>query len=76
MCPHLVPVAFTCGIPQGFILGPLLFLTYVNDLNNALNISNFILFADDTTILLKGKVYNKLMEETNKEIEKSYKWFC
>ena len=66
----------TCGVPQGSILGPLLFLVYVNDIGQALDKSYNILFADDTTLLLKNTDLKILMQETNTEINKLYKWFC
>ena len=44
------PLGVKCGVPQGSVLGPLLFIMYTNDLPNAISHSNCILFADDTTI--------------------------
>ena len=65
----------TVGVPQGSILGPLLFLIYINDLQFASNILSIILFADDTNLFLSGKDPSELNNILNAELINIQNWF-
>ena len=64
----------THGIPQGSILGPLLFILYINDLANVSANLFSILFADDTTVLIEGTNINPMIATLNCELAKLTEW--
>lgn len=65
----------TCGVPQGSVLGPLLFLIYVNDLPDCLNNSKGVLFADDTTLYQSSDNIRELYRIMNNELNILSDWF-
>ena len=67
--------ALRCGVPQGYILGPLLFLIFVNVLKNSTKLLDAIMFADDTNLFYTNKNIKALFETVNKELYYVNEWF-
>ena len=64
------------GIPQGSVLGPLLFILYINDLINASKIFDVVLYADDATLLYSDSCINNLFNVVNNELNNIFQWTC
>ena len=72
-CSTSQPV--TCGVPQGSVLGPLLFLVYINDMPTFSTVLSYILFADDTTGIYNSPSLDEAFTVINNEINSLYIWF-
>ena len=64
------------GVPQGSILGPLLFLIYINDFTQSSDLFSISLFADDTSLTASANNIDELLLKINEELSNIYDWLC
>ena len=68
------PLTMETGVPQGSVLGPLLFLMYIHDLPNSIKNTRPIMFADDTQIMISSSDINTITNNLNEDLEHVSNW--
>lgn len=64
------------GVPQGSVLGPLLYLLYINDLPEILTTAEMLMYADNTSLIIIGDNISDIDEKMNTELAKLADWFA
>jgi len=68
--------SISCGIPKGSVLGPILFLLYINDFHLWSTLFDFHLFADDANLFYRHKDIKILQQNINDELKNVSLWLC
>ncbi len=68
------PMEISHGVPQGSILGPLLFIMFVNDLPKSIRKCKIALYADDTVLMCPGKTATEVQEILQDDLNRAQKW--
>ena len=68
------PIENTLGVPQGSVLGPILFIMYLNDMKRVFRYCDINLFADNTVLFIEGKHLSECVEHLNEELHSLSDW--